>query len=117
MPKRLPTLRPRLEEFSAGLFRQQGKRASDQYLTAAHRARREAVVSRAGRRCEAIENGSRRHKSEPAHRMFAGHFVELSDGGAQFDMANGQCLCGRHHTLKTMQARAARAYASPFATS
>jgi hypothetical protein len=42
--------------------------------------------------------------------MFADHIVELNDGGAPFDVANGQCLCGAHHTAKTADARGARRY-------
>ena len=40
--------------------------------------------------------------------MFADHITEIRDGGDPFDPANGQCLCGRCHTLKTNAARAAR---------
>lgn len=40
--------------------------------------------------------------------MFADHIRELKDDGAPLDVANGQCLCGSHHTTKTNQARAAR---------
>lgn len=40
--------------------------------------------------------------------MFADHIKEVRDGGAPYDLMNGQCLCGRHHTIKTTQARAAR---------
>ncbi|OYW50928.1 MAG: hypothetical protein B7Z34_03715 [Novosphingobium sp. 12-62-10] len=47
-------------------------------------------------------------KAAPDHRMFADHKVEIKDGGAPFDLDNGQCLCGQHHSLKTAQARAAR---------
>jgi nitrite reductase/ring-hydroxylating ferredoxin subunit len=40
--------------------------------------------------------------------MFADHIVEVKDGGAKFDLANGQCLCGSCHTRKTAAARAQR---------
>jgi hypothetical protein len=40
--------------------------------------------------------------------MFADHVVEVKDGGALYDVANGKCLCGSHHSAKTAQARAAR---------
>jgi hypothetical protein len=46
--------------------------------------------------------------------MFADHIVELKDGGAAFDVANGQCLCGSHHTLKTNAERARRMGANMF---
>ncbi len=70
---------------------------------------RKTVVANAGFRCQAIENGFRCTKSAPESRMFADHIVELRDGGKPFDPANGQCLCGRHHSLKTAKARAQRA--------
>jgi hypothetical protein len=40
--------------------------------------------------------------------MYADHIVELRDGGALLDLNNGQCLCGSHHEIKTMTARAHR---------
>jgi 5-methylcytosine-specific restriction enzyme A len=45
--------------------------------------------------------------------MFADHICEVADEGDRFDPANGQCLCGRHHALKTARARAARLAARP----
>lgn len=80
------------------------KTAEPFYLTPRYRAWREAVVARAGRRCE--HRGCR--AAEPWDRMFADHVIEIRDGGAEYDLANGMCLCGRHHSLKTMQARARR---------
>ena len=112
MLRRIWTLAPLLKP-RALRFQEQKKQADERYLSSEHRAWREAVVSRAGRRCEAVEDGRRCHKAEPEYRMFADHIVELSDGGAQFDTGNGRCLCGRHHTLKTVQARATRAFALP----
>jgi 5-methylcytosine-specific restriction protein A len=70
---------------------------------------RKAVVANARFRCEAIDNGFRCVKSAPASRLFADHIIELRDDGSPFDPANGQCLCGRHHSLKTAAARARRA--------
>ncbi len=40
--------------------------------------------------------------------MFADHIKEMQDGGAKLDPANGRCLCGCHHTKKTIQERAKR---------
>jgi 5-methylcytosine-specific restriction protein A len=37
--------------------------------------------------------------------MFADHIVELKDGGLLLDLRNGQCLCGAHHEIKTVQAK------------
>lgn len=84
------------------------KQAKPIYLSAEHRAWREEVIVRAGARCEAIDNGRRCHKAAPRHRMFADHIVEVEDDGARFDVANGQCLCGSHHTAKTARERAKR---------
>ena len=69
---------------------------------------RESVIARAGFRCEWVECGVRCSKGRP-HRLFADHIKELRDGGEPFDPYNGQCLCGRHHSLKTARARAKRA--------
>lgn len=40
--------------------------------------------------------------------MFADHIVERRDGGALHDLANGQCLCGRCHSRKTIAVRSRR---------
>src|SRR5215207_5398643 len=45
-------------------------------------------------------------RKEPT--MYADHIKERSDGGDPFDVLNGQCLCGSHHTLKTTQERRKR---------
>lgn len=79
------------------------------YVSSDYRAWREHVIARAGRRCEAVDNGVRCAKAEPRHRLFADHVVELRDGGAPLDPANGRCLCGHHHTLKTARAKTTRA--------
>lgn len=86
------------------------KTADPFYLTPQYRAWREDIISRAGRRCEEIDprTGQRCMKAEPQHRMFADHVIEVTDGGAPFDLANGRCLCGSHHTQKTARARAER---------
>jgi len=84
------------------------RNADPELLTVAHRAWRLAVLRRAGYQCEAIEDGVRCDKAAPDHRLFADHINERRDGGALFDPANGQCLCGHHHNLKTYAARVER---------
>lgn len=85
------------------------KTAQPLYDTSEHRAWRDAVIARAGARCEATtKTGDRCRKAAPAHRMFADHIRELADGGARLDLVNGQCLCGSHHAVKTARERAAR---------
>ncbi|TPN34783.1 HNH endonuclease signature motif containing protein [Mesorhizobium sp. B1-1-6] len=83
------------------------KKADAELLTPQHRAWRDQVLRRANHRCEAIDDGRRCATSAPS-RLFADHIIERKDGGAPLDVANGQCLCGKHHTLKTAAARAGR---------
>lgn len=86
------------------------KRADSIYQSPEHKAWRKGVIDRAGARCEAIDGDKRCPKTAPEHRLFADHIIELKDGGRPFDLSNGQCLCGSHHTSKTAAARAARRY-------
>jgi hypothetical protein len=88
--------------------RQPPKRADAVLLTPEHRAWRAAILQRAGHRCEWIEAGRRCEKRTPHHRLVADHIIERKDGGAPFDLANGQCLCIAHNTAKGLAARAAR---------
>lgn len=105
---RLPTLRPLVKTLDTRTVPVEPKRADPFYLTPEYRAWRDAVIRRAGRRCEAVDAGVRCHKAEPQHRLFADHVRERRDGGALYDIANGKCLCGRHHSLKTAGERAKR---------
>lgn len=84
------------------------KRADAELLTPEHKAWRKEVLLRAGYRCQAVDAGRRCAKAAPDHRLFADHIVERRDGGDALDHGNGQCLCGAHHTLKTIRARAER---------
>lgn len=72
------------------------------YQSDEHKAWRAAVIRRAGGRCQAPGCG------RTGERLFADHIVELKDGGAPFDLSNGQALCGGCHTAKTARARKAR---------
>jgi len=94
--------------FNSTVVQPKPKRVDAIYLSQQYETWRKIVIDRAGARCQAIDNGYRCHKAAPAHRMFADHIAEISDDGATFDPANGQCLCGSHHTIKTMAARARR---------
>ena len=78
------------------------KTADAVYSDPRYGAWREAVIGRAGGVCQ--HQGCARQE----RRMFADHIVEIRDGGAVFDPANGQCLCGKHHTLKTIAERRRR---------
>lgn len=101
------TLQPSIAALDVRTAKPAPKKADAELLTPEHRAWRSDVLRRAGFRCEAVENGQRCTVAAPA-RLFADHKQERKDGGAPLDPANGQCLCGRHHSLKTAQARAAR---------
>lgn len=83
------------------------KRADDELQTAAYREWSHGVKQRAGWRCEWVEGGRRCQVKRP-NRLFADHIVERRDGGALLDPDNGMCLCGSHHTRKTVAARAER---------
>src|SRR5262245_21445457 len=80
---------------------------ADIYNTPQYHAWRRYVLGRAGGRCEAVDShGHRCSRAWPEHRMYADHIQEIRmDGGQPFDVANGQCLCAMHHTMKTMKAR------------
>lgn len=105
----LPLMKSRISATDTRRVKAAPKKAAAIYHTNDYRTWREIVINRASGRCEAITNaGTRCLKAAPRHRMFADHRTEIRDGGAPFDPANGQCLCGAHHTAKTAQARAAR---------
>lgn len=84
------------------------KVADAELQTAAHRQWAAQVLRIAGRRCEALDKGGRCQNKWPEHRMYADHKVERRDGGAALDIRNGQCLCPKHHTAKTIRERTAR---------
>jgi 5-methylcytosine-specific restriction enzyme A len=110
MAKRIRTLPPMARPLYGGLTKpsREFKPRSVETNSAEHIRWRDVVMQRAGWRCQAIENGQRCSRRSPPDRLFADHVVELSDGGAPLDPANGQALCGSHHTAKTGAARARR---------
>ncbi len=97
---RLPTLRPRLAARDTRTVMPAPKAAAAHYQTAEHAAWRASVIARAGGACQ--------HCGRSGVRLFADHVIELRDGGALLDPANGQALCGACHSRKTAAARAAR---------
>lgn len=78
------------------------KQVDAHYQSPEHKAWRSEVIRRSGGRCQGDGCG------KAGVRLFADHRTELRDGGAPFDPANGQALCGGCHTAKTMRARKAR---------
>lgn len=106
----LGTLKGRVAVKDMRRVKPPAKKAASIYQTPEFKAWRAEVIERAEGRCEAVDNGKRCWKAAPYHRMFADHRIEIKDGGAPFDPANGQCLCGAHHTAKTAAHRAARRF-------
>ena len=76
------------------------KQTDPHYTTKEHRDWSRSVIARAGGKCQAC--------GRTGTRLFADHIVELKDGGAPFDLDNGQGLCGSCHSLKTNAARVER---------
>lgn len=108
---KLPTFKGRIPTVATHRIKLAPKTVDAVYQTPEHRAWRDAVLARAGHRCEARDDrGQRCTKATPLHRMFADHIREIKDGGALHDLENGQCLCGSHHTAKTAQRRADRRF-------
>jgi 5-methylcytosine-specific restriction endonuclease McrA len=58
------------------------------------------IIAKRGRRCELC--------GRVGCRVYGDHRVELQDGGAPFDPANVQLLCGSCHQRKTIATRAKR---------
>ena len=99
---KLTMLAPRLRSIDNRVAVPPAKEADPHYLTPEHRAWRREVIRRAGGCCQGRGCG------RSGVRLFADHVVELNDGGAPLDPANGQALCGACHTRKTAAARAVR---------
>lgn len=75
------------------------------YSSAEHRRWRDEILRRAGGRCQDPNCKT----PDRATRIYADHIIELKDGGAPFDLANGLGRCGSCHTKKTLKARGERA--------
>lgn len=99
---RLSTLKPRVAVLNISRAAPPPKRVASIYQTPEYAAWRKLVIERAGGRCQGHGCG------RTGTRLFADHRVELKDGGAPYDVANGQALCGSCHTRKTAAAKAAR---------
>jgi 5-methylcytosine-specific restriction protein A len=105
---RLTNLRPRLSTGDTRRLTPPPKQVDQHYSTSEHRAWRAEVIRRSGGHCQ--WPGCQR----AGVRLFADHVIEIKDGGAPLDVANGQALCGGHHTAKTMRERAKRMKPDPF---
>ncbi len=101
---RVKCLPPRLGSASVRISAPPPKLTDPHYGTQAHKTWAAEVIRRAGGGCQ----WPGCDRAQPKHRMFADHIVERRDGGAEFDVANGQCLCGAHHSMKTAAERSKR---------
>lgn len=100
----LRTMQPRLGAARQHIAAMPAKQADSHYSTPEHRAWRAAVIAKAGGRCQDPECATPGRGA----RLFADHVVELRDGGAAADPANGMARCGACHTRKTIAERAKR---------
>lgn len=104
---KVPIMKSRVPTMDTRTAKPPNKQVDQELKGSEYERWRFEVVKRAGYRCEAVENGVRCHVEAPS-RLFADHIVERRDGGGLLDLENGQCLCGKHHSIKTARARAIR---------
>lgn len=105
MQPKLRTLAPRIRTIETRAVLPPPKTAAPIYRTPEYARWRAEVIARANGRCQDPDCKARHY---PGQRLFADHIVELRDGGAPFDPANGMARCGSSHTRKTAHARAVR---------
>ncbi len=95
MPTRIPAHRPpRIRTRRDDSNRPSA--AARGYCDKAHRAWRQAVLTRDAWTCRTCGRVCDDHRE--AH---ADHVVPISQGGGRYDLANGQTLCVRCHGAKT----------------
>jgi 5-methylcytosine-specific restriction protein A len=108
---KLPIFKTKLTRFDTRRLKPPNKVADPYYVTPQHKEWRRSVMVLAGWQCQWMEDGRRcQASSARGDRLFADHITERKDGG--HDLGPGMCLCGSHHTMKTMKARGARAQTS-----
>jgi 5-methylcytosine-specific restriction protein A len=99
MPHRIPTHRPLPKSRRKRDESLRPNAAARGYCDKAHRKWRQAVLTRDAWAC--ADCG----RIDPANH--ADHIVPIAQGGARYDVANGQTLCIRCHGRKTLaEARA-----------
>lgn len=97
MPTRIPSHRP-LRLRTDGPKRDESARpnaAARGYCDKAHRTWRQAVLTKCNWQC--VDCGA------VATDLHADHVVPIAQGGARYDVANGQARCVRCHGRKTRQ--------------
>lgn len=96
----------RLKLFETKKVRAPDKVVEHFYTTPQWKEARQAALERDNYTCTTPNCG----RTET--RMFVDHIIERKDGGADYDLSNLQVLCGKHHTLKTLEDRSKRGQSS-----
>ena len=100
MPQKIKTLTPPwVSQVRASRRRDDSNRptaAERGYCDKRHKAWRQAVLTAAAWQCQACG----RVCADKLEAQ-ADHIIPISEGGARYDVANGQCLCIRCHGRKT----------------
>jgi len=112
MPQRIPSHKP--PRLAGRAKRDESRRpnaAARGYCDKAHRAWRQAVLTRDAWACQACGRvcGDKREAQ-------ADHVIPISQGGSRYDISNGQCLCIACHGRKTRSEQQATARARAEAT-
>lgn len=98
MPQRIPTHRPpRLRTAQRRDESVRPNAAARGYCDKAHRQWRQAVLTRCAWSC--VDCG----KVEPS--LHADHVVPIAQGGARYDVSNGEARCAACHARKTLRER------------
>jgi 5-methylcytosine-specific restriction endonuclease McrA len=102
MPQRIPTHRPLRLRSSRPQRDESGRpnAAARGYCDKAHKRWRQAVLVRDAWQCLGC--------GVVAQSAHADHIVPVSEGGARYDVANGQTLCRSCHGRKTRREQALR---------
>lgn len=106
MAKKLSMFKPALATLKPSRIATPPKVAKAVYGTPEFARWRRHVIARAGNQCEAID--CKTPNRGAGGRLYADHIKEISDGGAPYDLSNGQSLCASCHSRKTARARAKR---------
>jgi 5-methylcytosine-specific restriction endonuclease McrA len=112
MPQRIPSHKP--PRLAGRPKRDESRRpnaAARGYCDKAHRAWRQAVLTRDAWQCQACGRvcGDKREAQ-------ADHVIPIAQGGSRYDISNGQCLCIACHGRKTRSEQQATAKAKAEAT-
>lgn len=96
---------PMVRSANLAIARTSPKKTDSIYGSAAYAEWAEAVKKRDGYRCV---DPACKGPHYPGQKVYADHKVEVKDGGAKFDVANGITRCASSHTFKTNRERARR---------